>query len=165
MESFQSADALRKLLSRLDFGLSNDSWIEDHLHIFGTLYYWDIFKCIQFHLAHLTFQVPLDFEPVRLADSESRRLYSEMNIGDWWWNTQDHHPAGATIVPVICASDKTHLTNFLGDHHAWPLYLTIGNIRKDIRSTPATRTWISFRLIPCSPKGAKNTHEAWHFAV
>jgi len=43
-ESFQSADALRKLLSRLDFGLCNDGWIEDHVHIFGTLYYRDIFK-------------------------------------------------------------------------------------------------------------------------
>jgi len=42
IESFQSADALRKLLSRLDFGLSNDSWIEDHSLIFRTIYYRDI---------------------------------------------------------------------------------------------------------------------------
>jgi len=34
IESFQSADALRKLHSRLDFGLGNDSWIEDHSHLF-----------------------------------------------------------------------------------------------------------------------------------
>ena len=36
IESFQSADALRKLLSELDSGLSDDSWIEDDSHIFGT---------------------------------------------------------------------------------------------------------------------------------
>jgi hypothetical protein len=36
IESFQSADALRKLRFRLDFGLGNDCWIHDHLHIFGT---------------------------------------------------------------------------------------------------------------------------------
>jgi hypothetical protein len=59
-----------------------------------------------------------------------------MNTGDWWWDTQDLLPAGATIVPVICASDKTHLTNFSGDQHAWPLYLTVGNIRNDICHTP-----------------------------
>jgi hypothetical protein len=53
IESFQSADALRKLLSILDFELGNDSWIEEDLHIFGTLYYRDIFKCIQDLLAHL----------------------------------------------------------------------------------------------------------------
>jgi len=30
IESFQSADALRKVLSALNFGLGDDSWIEDH---------------------------------------------------------------------------------------------------------------------------------------
>jgi len=84
IKSFQSADALRKLLSRLNFGLGNERWIEDHSHIFGTLYYRDIFICIQFLLAHLTFQAHLDFEPVCLADLESRRIYSEMNTGSWW---------------------------------------------------------------------------------
>jgi hypothetical protein len=59
-----------------------------------------------------------------------------MNTGGWWWDTQDLLPAGTTIVPVICASDNTHLTNFLGDKHAWPLCLTIGNIQKDICCTP-----------------------------
>jgi hypothetical protein len=59
-----------------------------------------------------------------------------MNTGDWWWDIQDHLPAGATIVPVICASNKTHWTTFSGDQNAWPLYLTVGNIRKDIRRTP-----------------------------
>jgi len=67
-ESFQSADALRTLLSEINFGLGDNSWIEDHLHILGTLYYRDIVKCIQFLLAHLPFQAHLDFEPVRLAD-------------------------------------------------------------------------------------------------
>jgi len=165
IESFQSADALQKLLSRLNFGLGNDSWIEDHSPIFGTLYYHDIFKCIQFHLAHLPFQAHLDFKLVRLADSPSRRIYSEMNTGDWWWDTQDQLPAGATIVPVICASDKIQLTNFSSDQQAWSLYLTIGNIRKDFCRTPTKRAWILVGLIPCPPKGAKNTDEAWHSTV
>jgi len=113
-----------------NFGLGDDSWIEDDSHTFGTLYYRDIFNCIQFRLAHLPFQAHLDFEPVRLADAEGHRIYNEMNTGDWWWDTQDQLPTGAMIVPVICASDKTHLTNFSGDQHAWPLYLPIGNISK-----------------------------------
>jgi hypothetical protein len=57
IESFQSADDLRKLLSELDFGLSDNTWIEDDSHIFETLYYRDIFKCIQFLLAHHPFQM------------------------------------------------------------------------------------------------------------
>jgi hypothetical protein len=108
IESFQSADALRKLLSRLDFGIGNDSWIEDHSHIFGTLYHQDTLKNIQCHLAHPPFQARLDFEMVRQAHSESCQIYCEMNTGDWWWDIQDQLPAGATIVPVICVSDRTH---------------------------------------------------------
>jgi hypothetical protein len=165
IESFQSADALRKLLSEINFGLGNDSWIEDHSHISRTLYYRDIFQCIQFLLAHLPFQVDLDFALVRLADSESRRIYSKINTGDWWCDTQDQLPAGATIVPVICASVKTHLTNFSGDQHSWPLYFTIGNIQKDIRWTPKKCMWILVGLIPCPLKGAKITDKAWHSAV
>jgi hypothetical protein len=59
-----------------------------------------------------------------------------MNTSDWLWDTQDQLPAGATIVPVICASDTTHLTNFFIDQHASPLYFMIGTIRKDIRHAP-----------------------------
>jgi len=165
IESFQSANALRKLLSTLRFGLGNDSWIEDHPHIFGTLYYSNFFKCIQFLLAHLAFQVHLDFQYVRLADSESCRIYSKMNTGDWWWDTQDQLPAGPTIVPVICTSIKTHWTNFSSDQHAWPLNLMIGNIRKGICHTPIKHAGILGGLIPCPPNGAKNTDEAWHSTV
>jgi len=72
IESFHSADALRKLLSEHNFGLGDDSWIEDDSHIFETLYYRNIFKCMQFLLAHFPFQAHLDFEPVCLADTEGR---------------------------------------------------------------------------------------------
>jgi hypothetical protein len=88
-----------------------------------------------------------------------------MNAGYWWWDTQDQLPAGGTIVPVICASNKTQLTNLSGDQHAWPLYLTIGNIRKNIRGTPKKRALIVVGPITCPLKGAKNTDEVWHSAV
>ena len=162
IQSLQLADDLRNILSELDFGLSDDSWIVDASHIFGTLYYRDIFKHIQFLLAHLSFEAHLKFEPVHLADSEGHRIYSEMIMGDWWWNIEDQFPAGATIVTVMCASDKTHLTNFSDDQHAWLLHLTIGNNRKDICQIPKRCTWISVRLIPCPTNGAKNIDEAWH---
>jgi len=165
IQSFQSADPLRKLLSELDFTLGDDGSIQDHSHIFVTLYYRDVFKCIQFVLAHPPFQADMDFEPVRLADSEGRQIYSEINTGDWWWDTQDQLPAGPTIMPDICSSDKTDLTNFSGDQRGWLLYLTIGKIRTDICRTPTQRTWIHLRLIPCRLGGAKNTDDEWHSAV
>jgi hypothetical protein len=88
-----------------------------------------------------------------------------MNTGNWWWDTQDQLLAGTMIVAVICASDKTHMTNCSGDHHAWLLYLTISNIQQDIRWTPKKCHWILIGLIPCLPKGAKNIDKAWHSVV
>jgi hypothetical protein len=132
IESFQSATELWALLESIDFGLGAESWLEDSSQTFDTLYYQDIFRCIKFLLTHILFAMHLDFQPVRLADSEGCRIYSEMNTGDWWWDSQEQLPQGATIVPLIFASDKTHLTNLSGDKQAWPLYMTIGNIRKDL---------------------------------
>ena len=116
-------------------------------------------------MAHLPIQAHLNFEPVRIADSESRQIYSKMQSGDWLWNMQEQLPAGAMTVLVICACDQTHLTNYSGAQHVWPLYLMISNIRKDICWTPKKCAWILDGLIPCPPEGAKNTEEAWHSAV
>jgi len=112
IKSSQSADGMRKHLSELDLGLGDYSLIDDDSQIFGTLYYMDSFKCMQFVPAHLPLQAHLNFEPVCLTDSEGRRMYSKINTGDWWWDTQDQLPARATIVPVICASNISHLTKF-----------------------------------------------------
>jgi len=71
IDSFQSADASRKFLSQLSFRLGDDSWIEECSHIFETVYYRNVFKCIQFLLAHLPFLVNLDFELVHLTDWEN----------------------------------------------------------------------------------------------
>ena len=117
MESFQSADAIRTLLSELNFGLGVNSLIDDSSHIFGTLYFMDIFNGIQFCLPHLPVQAHFDFEPVRLADSVGRRIYSDMHTGISWSDTLDELSGGGMIVPVICVSDQTHLTNFSDDQH------------------------------------------------
>jgi len=42
-------------------------------------------------------------------------------------------PEGATVSPIILASDKTQLMAFSGDKQAWPVYLMIRNIDKKIR--------------------------------
>ncbi|KAF8415153.1 hypothetical protein EV426DRAFT_541758, partial [Tirmania nivea] len=60
---------------------------------------------------------------------------------------QDEHPEHNTIVPIIYASDKAHLTNFSGDKLIWPLYITIGNTPKDIHKERSTRPWIYIGLL------------------
>ena len=99
---------MQNLLSELDVGLGDDSRIDNDSQNFGSLYYRDIIRWIQFLLAHLSFQAQLEFEPVRLLDSEGCQIYSKMNVGDWWWDEQDYLPIKATILPVLCVSVKTY---------------------------------------------------------
>ena len=99
----------------------------------STIYYRDILEYIQFLLDHLPFAEDLDFAPVQLFDSADNLIYTEMNSRDWWWETQEQLPSWASIIPLILASDKTYLTNFMGDKSARPLYRSIRKIRKDVR--------------------------------
>ncbi len=59
---------------------------------------------------------------------------------------ESHHP-GATVIPVIVSSDKTQLTLFRGKT-AYPVYLTIGNIPKEIRRKPSRHAQILIAYIP-----------------
>jgi hypothetical protein len=58
------------------------------------------------------------------------------------------HP-GATIMPIIISSDKTQLTNFR-NKTAYPLYITIGNIPKEIRRKPSNRAYVLLAYLPTS---------------
>ncbi|KZV82698.1 hypothetical protein EXIGLDRAFT_810315 [Exidia glandulosa HHB12029] len=55
---------------------------------------------------------------------------------------------GGTVIPVILSTDKTQLTSFSGEHSAYPVYLSIGNIAKHVRRMPSRR---AFRLIGYLP--------------
>ncbi|KAF8415072.1 hypothetical protein EV426DRAFT_541794 [Tirmania nivea] len=78
-----------------------------------------------------------------------------MNTASWWWDTQMTLPIGAMLVPVLFASDTTHLTNFSGDGKVWPLYMSIGNIKSSIRNQPTSHTWVLVALLPNALKCVK----------
>lgn len=52
-------------------------------------------------------------------------------------------------MPVLIASDSTHLTQFSGGKKAWPVYLSIGNIKFKTRNLPSKRAWLLVGYIPC----------------
>jgi hypothetical protein len=57
--------------------------------------------------------------------------------------------AGATVLPIIISTDKTQLTLFR-DNMAYPIYMTIGNIPKTIRSKPSRLAQVLIGYIPTS---------------
>ncbi|KIJ09125.1 hypothetical protein PAXINDRAFT_87903, partial [Paxillus involutus ATCC 200175] len=56
---------------------------------------------------------------------------------------------GATIIPIILSSDKTQITMFR-NKAAYPLYMTIGNLPKEIHRKPSRRAWILLAYLPTS---------------
>ncbi|KAJ3718126.1 hypothetical protein DFJ43DRAFT_1005854 [Lentinula guzmanii] len=98
------------------------------------------------------------------------REYSEMWTCDWWWNTQKQLPTEyGTIAPVIIASDQTQLSTFSGDKKAWPVYMSIGNIEKNMRRKPSSRAFLLLGYLPVSKlecfsknRQSQMTHQLFH---
>jgi hypothetical protein len=108
--------------------------------------------CARYLLGQRAYRNNMVYGPVRVTDSAGDRVFSEMNTGNWWWETQDRLPHGATIVPLIVSSDETMLTDHSGDQKAWPMYLSIGNIEFTVRGRPNMLAQILVALLPVPPK-------------
>ncbi|TFK59866.1 hypothetical protein BDN72DRAFT_872993 [Pluteus cervinus] len=116
------------------------------------LYFRDIIGCIRSIWADEELAGHLVFKPVQEYTDEDHknRLYNEMNTAKWWWATQvalDSNEEGGTIVPVLISSDKTTLTMF-GGKQAYPIYMTIGNVPKEIRRKPRHHAQILVGYLP-----------------
>ncbi|KAI0682454.1 hypothetical protein BC835DRAFT_1311511, partial [Cytidiella melzeri] len=127
--------------------------------------------CIKELIANPLLAEHMRFRSERLYENEDRKwpIFSEMWTGEWWETIQELLPKGATVAPVILASDKTQLSNFSGNKSAWPVYLSIGNITKDMRHSPSAHATVLIGYIPvtkleCFPKAERpmQSYELFH---
>lgn len=136
-----------------------------------TMYSRDILQCIRALYGNPEFAAQLIHKPERhykRFGDQKTRIFHDMHTGSWWWEIQvsfspsinckanriyqtilEARKPGASVIPVIVATDQTQLTVF-GNKTAHPLYMSIGNIPKDIRSKPSRRGQVLLTYLPTS---------------
>lgn len=150
LSSWKSVDEFNNTLDALPHG---PDWrcqtvtIESHGRLERVEFWFrDVLGAIRHLISNPQFRHAMRYGPERHYTGEDRgtRAFSEMWTGFWWWRIQVE---GATIVPLILSTDTTKLTSF-GKKKAYPVYLTIGNISKSVRSRPSQRAWLLVGFIP-----------------
>ncbi|KAI9450477.1 hypothetical protein BJY52DRAFT_1125915 [Lactarius psammicola] len=115
-------------------------------------YFREVVPCLRTLFGDPEFAKRLVFAPeCHYQDSDHTvRVFSEMHTGKWWWSVQQSLEAqnpGATVLPIIISSDKTQLTHFR-NKSAYPVYLSIGNIPKDLRRKVTQHAQLLMGYIP-----------------
>ncbi|KAF8440641.1 hypothetical protein BGX38DRAFT_1205503 [Terfezia claveryi] len=153
---FQSAHTMYKLV---DKAADEPCWYSgkvDYPLLKGVqFHYRNIISTVKYLLRQKVYAADMVWGPRREYDKQENRIYSEMNTGTWWEDAQLSLPERGTLVPILLASDQTHLTNFSGDKKLWPVYISIGNIRSSIQNTPTMHSWIPIAFLPIGPKRVK----------
>ncbi|KAI0070092.1 hypothetical protein K474DRAFT_1744707 [Panus rudis PR-1116 ss-1] len=107
------------------------------------VYFRDALECVRALFGEPEFAPHVVTKPERFyADANrTQRVHWDMFTGKWWWAMQkelDSVKEGGTVVPIIVSTDKTQVMLFR-NKAAYPVYLTIGNLPKEIRRKPSQR--------------------------
>ncbi|KAI9750296.1 MAG: hypothetical protein M4579_006529 [Chaenotheca gracillima] len=174
--SFNNADSWMSLIHQIQHGIPEEAWRAQDFAIQPiisslepsrySIHYRDITKVLQFLIGHKPFAENLTYAPTRGYNSNNDRVFNEMHTGDWWWRTQKALPKGATVIPLLLATDKTMLTQHHGDQSVWPVYLSIGNLDRATRRKQTRPGTVLLGFIPIvheKEEGLKS--EVYHAAM
>ncbi|KAI6115800.1 hypothetical protein EDD17DRAFT_1470754 [Pisolithus thermaeus] len=163
--SFSSA---RQLLDWMDALPSGPRWQVMELEVDGyntekkiELIYRDGLEVVESLFGNPIFAQNMTFDPLHVWRN------AECEYGEWFTareatriqvvifclfyrllSIKDTLPEGATLVPIIAASDKTPVTRHTGSLEMHPLFLTIANIDSDIRMKATAYAWRCVAFMP-----------------
>ena len=168
--SFRNGNELEAKIHEIPWGSRDDGWtravikldtnVADMESTSCTVYFCDVIQVLRFLLGHGPFKDNLTYAPERhYISTDSTRVYSEMHTGDWWWSLQEQLGEGATVVPLLLATDKTMLTQHRGDLTMWPVYITIGNLDVATRKSQTRPSMVLLGLIPAAKLGKEHHRE------
>ncbi|KAG1853181.1 hypothetical protein DFJ58DRAFT_716523 [Suillus subalutaceus] len=78
----------------------------------------------------------------------AKREYGEFFTANMAFDIQNDLPEGATMVPIILASDKTPCNQDVGGLEMHPVFLTIANIQSEVRMNATAHAWRCVAFIP-----------------
>ncbi|KAG8709809.1 hypothetical protein FRC08_018030 [Ceratobasidium sp. 394] len=93
----------------------------------------------------------MSYTPEQLFTAEDGKwqVYGEANSGKWWWRMQLRLPdKSGTTVPLIIASNRTMLLVMLGGQQAYPIYISLENINKEVRRKPSMQATVLLAYLP-----------------
>ncbi|KIO11448.1 hypothetical protein M404DRAFT_126753 [Pisolithus tinctorius Marx 270] len=143
-----------QLLDWMDTLPSGPGWQVMQLEVDGydtgkkiDLIYRDGLEVVESLFGNPIFAQNMTFDPLRIQRN------GEEEYGEWFTaqeatRIQDTLPDGATLVPVIAASDKTPITRYMGGLEMHPLFLTIANIDADVRMKATAHAWRCVAFVP-----------------
>ncbi|KAG1720956.1 uncharacterized protein EDB91DRAFT_1240357 [Suillus paluster] len=103
------------------------------------VWYRDPHEVIRNMLGNPDYEKEMDYRPFREYSADGdKRQWQDFMSGDWAWNQadiicEDPDTLGSTFVPVILGSDKTTVSVATGANDYYPLYVSIGNVRNNVR--------------------------------
>ncbi|KAG1800667.1 hypothetical protein EV424DRAFT_1352065 [Suillus variegatus] len=151
--SFSSKDQLLAWMASLPTG---PKWCSTTLEITGypiiqpiQLIWRNGLDVVEDLFANPIFANHMTYDPHVVVDGDERK-YSEYFTAKQAFEIQDQLPKGATIVPVIIASDKTPVMRHTGGLKMHPIFVSLANIQSDVRMRATSHAWrcVGFMPIP-----------------